>query len=352
MGAVLPNAVAPGASVRQARERILIQLPNWVGDAVMAAPAIRALHAARPAAWFILCGNSRSAPLFARFPFHAILRFESKGLGAMLGLTVRVRRLGIQEALILGPSARAAMPAFLSGVGRRVGMGGEGRRLLLTRTTPRSTRRRHLALDYLEAAAQLGADPAAPLDPRLPIGDDEIASARSLLDAREIGSGWVAFAPGATYGETKRWPEERWIALGRTLTASGRGILLMGGEAERAICGRIAEGIGVRAASLAGQTGIREALAILACAAAAVSNDSGLMHLATAAGCPIVGIFGSTDPAWTGPLGDGARVVRSGLPCSPCYASVCPTEIECLKEITPEAVERELAGLLDGGEAG
>ncbi len=350
----MSRAAGAGSSAMSSVRPILVQLPNWIGDAVISVPAIRSLQAARAGVALILCGNERSVPLFGRFPAQALLRLDRKDIGAVARLARRLRRHEIAEALVLGPSFRAVLPGFLGGARRLAGFSGEGRSLLLTDPVARPSRRRHLALDYLEAAARLGADPHAPLDPRLPVGEDELASARASLESRGIA--WttaIALAPGASFGETKRWPARHWIALGRALVASGRPVILLGGASEKELCAEIAHAIGQGADSMAGETGLRAALSILASVALAVSNDSGLMHLATAAGCPVVGIFGSTDPVWTGPLGGRSRVLHLGLPCSPCYSPRCPTQIECLRDISPQSVLEEIGRILDEkGESG
>jgi len=325
----------------------LVILPNWVGDCAMAAPALRALRAARPDARWILAGAERSAPLYGRWPCDALIPIAGRGAPAILGLARRLRGLGIREALLLGPSFRSALMPALAGIPRRVGWGTDGRRILLTETAPAPGRDVPLARSYLRLAARLGADPDAPLDPGLPIGADERDAAADRLRAMGVdGSRVIAFLPGATYGETKRWPVAHWAALGRMLHGAGWNLLVLGGAEECEIADRLSLEIGEGAYSLAGRLPLRASLSVLSIVTAAVSNDSGGMHLAAAAGAAVVGIFGSTNPAWTGPLGARSRAVTLGLACAPCYARTCPTQIECLRDLAPARVASEVEALL------
>lgn len=324
---------------------ILVVLPNWVGDGVMAAPALRALAAARPGVPLYLLGSPRSAPLFGRWACQALWEASRPGPRRWRRM---IRGLGIEEALVLGPSFRAATIPFVAGIPVRVGYGSDRRGLLLTRSVPPARRDVHLARSWVRLAAHLGADPDAPLDPRIPIGEDERAAAYARLAAQGIDAARsIALCPGATYGPTKRWPEAHWTALGRRLVHDGWSLVLVGGGDEKALCAGIAASIdGGRVANLAGALALRASLATLAVLSAAVSNDSGAMHLASAAGIPVIGLFGSTEPAWTGPLGARSRALTLRLPCAPCFAKSCPTQIECLRDLAPEMVHASLDALL------
>jgi heptosyltransferase II len=334
------------------KDGLLIVLPNWVGDGALAAPAVRALQTAHPDRPLFLLGTARSAPLYGRWPSHALLEWEGKGVVAILRLARRLRMLGAGEALILAASFRSALVTALAGIPRRIGHASDGRGALLSDVVAEPGRDTHLATQYLALAARMGADRSSPLDPEIPVGADELESADLRLRSLGLDGGTtIALCPGATYGETKRWPADHWGALARRLSAHGFSILVMGGSDETAIAGRIREAAGETVRTLAGELSLRESLAIFGRLVGAVSNDSGAMHLAAAAGCPVVGIFGSTNPSWTGPLGSRSRHITLRLACSPCYAKECPTQIECLRDLGPDAVETEVRALLEGKEA-
>lgn len=334
-------------SVRSRGDGILIVLPNWVGDGAMAAPCVRAVQAARPDRRLILLGTGRSAPLYGRWPADALLEWEGKGVSPLLRLARRLRMAGAAEALILSPSFRSALVVALAGIPRRVGYASDGRRWLLSEAVPMPARDAHLASQYLALAGRLGASTASPLDPAIPTGADEADMADARLRSLGLdGRSTVAICPGATYGETKRWPVSHWAELARRLIARGHSILVMGGSDEKGIAERIRAEAGESVRSLAGALSLRESLALFGRLAGAVSNDSGAMHLAAASGCPVLGLFGSTDPAWTGPLGPRAQHLTLRLACSPCYARECPTEIECLRDLDPDRVAGAVTQLL------
>jgi heptosyltransferase-2 len=261
--------------------------------------------------------------------------------------------LGTDEALLLAPSFRAALLARLAGIPRRVGYASDGRAWLLTDALASPGRDSHLAEQYRALAARLGARATTPLDPTIPVGSDETARADlRLLSMGLDGASTVALCPGATYGETKRWPVAHWVGLARRLSAQGDALLILGGPDERPIAARIREEVGDTVHSLAGELTLRESLALLGCLAGTVSNDSGAMHLAAAAGCTVLGLFGSTHPAWTGPLGARSRALTLRLPCSPCYGRTCPTQIECLRDLDPDRVANAFRELREGKETG
>ena len=155
--------------------------------------------------------------------------------------------------------------------------------------------------------------------------------------------------PGAEYGPAKRWPAPSFAVLARALAQAGRSVLLLGSAKER----ELGEEIRVPAASarvrnLCGETTLGDVVDLLAAADAAVSNDSGLLHVAAAAGTPVVAIYGSSSPTFTPPLTARATILYRGIECSPCFARECPLgHLRCLREIEPgdvlEAVERALA---------
>ena len=335
------------------RSALLVVLPNWVGDGALAAPCLRALQRLRPDRRLILLGTARSAPLYGRWPSDALLEWEGRTPAALGRMASRLRLLGPDEAVILAPSFRAAFVTRLAGIPRRIGYASDHRGWLLTDALPAPGRDSHLAEQYLALAARLGAETSLPLDPTIPIGDDETARADQRLRSLGLdGASTVALCPGATYGETKRWPLAHWVSLARRLSTAGDALVILGGAEERLIAARIREEVGDVVRNLAGELTLRESLALLARLAGAVSNDSGAMHLAAAAGCAVVGLFGSTNPAWTGPLGYRSRALSLRLPCSPCYGRTCPTQIECLRDLEPDRVFSAFRELRDKKEAG
>lgn len=162
---------------------------------------------------------------------------------------------------------------------------------------------------------------------------------RLLTGGWSPGKPLVAICPGASYGSAKRWPARRFAALAMELIAAQRAtIVLVGGSAERNIGCEIAGLVRAPLLNSIGQTTLREALALLATCDLVVSNDSGLLHMAVAAGRPTVALFGPTDPDRTGPRGGDTAIIRKPVPCSPCEWRECPIDHPCMNRLSVDEV--------------
>jgi heptosyltransferase-2 len=310
-------------------ERVLVRLPNWLGDALMARPALHALRAAHPRAEITACGPRVLLQLLA--PEGLWQREEELPAGP--GLPGRLRAARFDAALVLPPSFSSAWLAFRSGARLRVGFAHEGRSPLLTHAVRRRARGdRHLSGEYLQLAAALEAR-EVPL-PELAVDAGAVREAGALL-AREglEGLPFAVLGPGAAYGPAKRWSAERFAALGRQLAARGQAVLVCGAASEREACEPVRAGVGACARLLAGATSLPVQAALCARATLTVSNDSGLAHLAAATGAPTVVVFGSTSSAWTAPAGTRVRVVQRAPVCSPCFARECAIGYACLAAV-------------------
>jgi heptosyltransferase-2 len=199
----------------------------------------------------------------------------------------------------------------------------------------------------LDAKAALPTPLPREWQPRLRV---DAANQARLLREHALGpEPFIALMPGAEYGPAKRWPAQSFAELAAALAAAVRSVVLLGSAKERAL----GEEIRVLAASprvrnLCGATALGDVVDLLAAAAAAVSNDSGLLHVAAAAGTPVVAIYGSSSPEYTPPLTANATIVYRALECSPCFARECPLgHLRCLREIAAgevlQAVEAALA---------
>ena len=329
-------------------DTLAVRLPNWLGDGVLALRAVDALAALRGPGRLALIGRPWAEALFARrWPGARWLEAPDAG-GRWPGRVPALARLGARAIVLFPPSLSARLHAFAAGVPRRYGLGGESGDALLTHRTPRAARgTRHLEDEYLDLAGLLGAAAV----PRVPLAPDGAAAdaVRARLAAAGAGGDLLAIAPGARYGPAKRWAPERFAEVARTWLAGGaaRTAVLVGGAEDAAETGavRAASAPGARLLDWTGRTSLPELLALLAGATAVVANDSGVAHLAAAAGRPTVAIFGSTDPRWTGPRGPHARVVTRPPACSPCFLRTCriAERYLCLRAIAPEDALEALA---------
>jgi heptosyltransferase-2 len=160
----------------------------------------------------------------------------------------------------------------------------------------------------------------------------------------------IGISPGAAYGDAKRWLPERFAESGQQLAgALGASVLVFGAAAERPLCETVAEALrrdGIDARNLAGETSLPQFIDLAAACRLFLTNDSGAMHVASALGVPTVAVFGATDDTTTGPTGEGARVVREPVECSPCLLRQCPIDHRCMTRVTAAGVTAAASRLL------
>lgn len=326
---------------------LLVRVPNWLGDAVMALPALGAVRRAFPQATLVIAATSAIAPLFdERTPAAQddILVIDRRTEAAQL------RARGADAVLLLPNSFSTAWSAKRAGIAERWGYAAYARRWLLTRAVHRPRGRMHQTQYYLTLVRALGiqADEEAV---RIEAAPRSLEQADAILRAAGVESGRtiVGVAPGAAYGHAKRWPPERVAAAAAALSRRGAAIVLVGAAADRAT-GRAIESAlppDVHLVNVIGRTNLGQLVGILARSAAFVSNDSGAMHIAAALGVPLTAIFGPTDERATAPAGAGpADVLVRDVFCRPCMLRECPIDHRCMKRIAVEAVVESVAGHL------
>jgi len=336
---------------------VAVFLPGWVGDTVMATPALRALRRRFAQATFVLFG--KPAPL-------AVL--EGSGLSdaaladpsagpwwrgfAVASAAGRLRHARCDVAVLLPNSFRTALIAAWAGIARRIGYDRDGRGWLLTdRLMPSREGRRFRvvpALDYyLDLAAAIGADVA---DRRMGLGvtADGEDLLRTMLDEADCDPDrpLVVLNPGGAFGPSKRWPAERYAKVADALVREvGAQIIINAAPTERAVAAQTAAAM--QAAPLVNMADRRGSLAMLKSllkrAALLITNDTGARHIGAAMGAGVVTIFGSTGPDWTTIDYDRERIVRADVPCAPCQKKRCPnpsgpTFHQCMQAVQPETV--------------
>ncbi len=336
-------------------QNILIRGVNWIGDAIMTIPAIRGVRRLLPESRITLLIQQPLDQLFASFSvINGVQGFSMRpglrGLADRVSLAAQLRKAQFDLCLILPNSFDSALAPFLARIPQRIGFDRDKRGLLLTKRIAPVLKGsgRHQALDYLNLLAPLGSADI-PLDCRLEIDPEARRWAEKTLASlrRRVRGPVIGFSPGAAFGPAKMWFPERFAGLARRLcTERGAGVVLVGASSEKTLCQEIGDAVQAQALNLAGQTNLAQLAAVLAHCDLFVSNDSGPMHLASAVGTPVVAIFGSTDPAATGPLGPH-EVVKKECECAPCWERVCPRgDTLCMKRIEPshvlEAVDRLL----------
>jgi heptosyltransferase-2 len=329
----------PGVSAHDLKPfRILIRSSNWLGDAVMSVPALRAIKNGRPDAQVTIATPSNIAPMWKPVSeVDAIIPISSRSL---LRSVWSIRRRVYFDAAILFPnSLRVALESWLSGIPRRVGYQGHWREWLLNQTVPeprKSGPPEHDLLRFLRIARECGAETSTVQHPTSNI---QITVADQPLK--------IGLCPGAEYGPAKRWLPERFAEVTAKISAqSSAQWILFGTKNDTTIGDQIAAAIGDHCVNRIGRTTLDELIDELRECRLLLTNDTGTMHLAALLSVPVVAIFGSTEPRLTGPLGNGHVVLRHHVECSPCFLRKCPIDFRCMKEVSTQEVVDAVLSIL------
>ena len=332
--------------------RILVRLPNWVGDVVMATPALAALRAAHPAAEIVAEGRPYLAGLVRGVPSVDAFLPEVRGTLAR-SRALRARRFDL--AVLLPDSMRSALAPFLARIPVRAGYARDPlRRALLTHALPplRSAGRRvpiSMIERYLRITRRLGCPDG---DTRPALAVDAVACeavAKRLAEAGLApGERTLVVTPGASFGSSKLWPPAHFAAACDEIARRyGLAVVLAPGPGEEALAQQIARTMHERALVLAEPpTSLAELVALVAGAALHLGNDTGPRHIAVALGIPTIVLIGPTDPRHTAHQLHRQRVLREPVPCSPCGLKTCPIDQRCMTRIAPERVVAAAAELL------
>lgn len=317
---------------------VAVRVPNWVGDAVMAHPSLAALRQCAAGLKIIAVTHERVANLLEDGRLaDALVRVHSGGIVGLLKTALTLRKRNCTVGVAMPDSFSSALMLWLGAVRKVVGFRGELRAGMLA-VSLRRDRWSHLCEQYAQLLPR-GCTPGP--KPTLIASPVELGCAWTLLEDAGVSEASVPvlLAPGATYGETKRWSEQNYVRLVKLLTErAGLQVVLLGSQAEKELCGRITAESNGSVADLSGRTSLRELAALASLAGLFVGNDSGAVHVAAATGCPVVVIFGSSDPSWTTPRGGEVRVLYKKVSCSPCFRKECPYDLQCLRQIEVEEV--------------
>jgi heptosyltransferase-2 len=334
--------------------RLMIRATNWLGDAVMSLPAIRAIREVFPHAHIALVARPWVADLYARekaidrvIPYAA-----QKGLKNRREFAAGLRAENFDLAILLQNAFDAALMAWLAHIPERIGYSRDGRRLLLTMpvAVPETGEiPRHERFYYLELLRRAGLIERFPASDAIRLEGIEAARAAGVAHLHTLGisASPVGISPGAAYGNAKRWIPERFAEVAGRFRSP---VLVFGSPAERELCESVAVPLReahVETRNLAGETSLREFIDLAAACRLFLTNDSGAMHVASALGVPTVAVFGATDDTTTGPTGRLARVVREHAECSPCLLRECPIDHRCMTRVTAARVSGVALELLE-----
>jgi heptosyltransferase II len=328
---------------------IIVRMPNWLGDAVMATPIIADLKSKWPKCCLTaMCQGAVSALLLGNphldeiFSFSQPNEFERR---MKRNLILRLRQGKYDLGILLPNSFSSAWWFWRGHVEQRIGFASDWRSFLLSHAIdfPKIRGKEHLVETYKRLLAPLRI-PISDTKPQVFISKEEREAAKELLIQRHAPKGVdiVGINPGAAYGSAKCWLPERFReVMDKILQKTDAYILCFGDKAGTDLAHRICEGMPSRVINLAGQTNLRELIALIDQCTVFLTNDSGPMHIAAALKKPLVALFGSTNEIATGPYQHG-RIIHKHVDCSPCYKRTCPIDFRCMTRIESEEVFQAL----------
>ncbi len=336
---------------------IIVRMPNWLGDLVMATPILVDLREAFPDAEITAMCQENVASLLENDPsVDELFRFKlGKGFLRRISernIVAKLKSGNYDLGILLTNSFSSAWRFWQGNVKNTLGYRTDGRSLLMSHPLPFSEKRKeqHLVITYKELLAPLGI-PVSDTAPRLIVMGEEVKGAWEFLkrfdirsDARVIG-----INPGAAYGSAKSWLPERFQEVAKKLIGADPSyvVLFFGDSSHKELIGNICAGLPKRVINLAGKTTLRELLALIKICGVFLTNDSGPMHISDSLDVPLVALFGSTSPVATGPYRQSQNIVQKKVPCSPCFKRVCPIDFSCMKKIGVEEVTKALLKQLE-----
>jgi heptosyltransferase II len=331
--------------------KILVRAPNWVGDAVMAIPALDAIRARWPDAEIAVLGIPPIAGLLGGQSFaDGTIAFERGGRhGGFWGrerMAVELAREQFDVAILLPNSFEAAWIAWRADIATRIGYAHDGRGILLTNAVARPRAGEipaHHSYYYLELLRRAGWIEKLPANLAAMLRVSAEAKAMAELALLRAGARAqtlrCAVAPGAAFGTAKRWLPERYGDLAKRLRADwDADVVLVGTAGDRAVADAIAARAEGDVINMAGKTSAAELPAMLAACDVFIGNDSGASYVAAAVGLPVIAIYGPMPPEIAYPITPRLEIVRHAVSCSPCLLRDCPVDHRCMTRIEVEDV--------------
>jgi heptosyltransferase II len=323
--------------------KIVIRATNWVGDAIMALPALRAVRKKFHDAEITILSRSYITAIYE----HQEVCDNLMVLGEESDTVAQLRSEKFDVALLLQNAFEAAWVAWRARIPERLGYARDGRSILLT-TAPKVPKAdeipAHEQFYYLELLRRIGWTDSIAGESliSLIVPQEKKQRAKEFLVAAGSHDGRlrVAIGAGASYGSAKCWPPGRFAELANRLHAqSDADVVLFGTATETPVSEAIKAGMRYAPIDLTGKTSIGDLPALLSQCHLFVGNDSGAMHVAAAVGLPVVAVFGPTDPLGTAPVTPRCSIVQDRPYCSPCFLRRCPTDHRCMTRVTAAMVE-------------
>jgi heptosyltransferase-2 len=332
--------------------KILIRATNWVGDAIMALPALRAVRGRFPEAEIAILAHPYIADIYRdQQVSNSLITYDRKGAHAIFSgrerLAGELRAQKFDIALLLQNAFDAAWIAWRAGIPQRIGYARDARTLLLTKSVavPRPGEiPAHEKFYYLELLRRAGWIEAFPEESTITLNVPEQSRRRAaeflVVSGARPAAMRIAVGAGASYGSAKCWPADRFAeVLSHLQQQIDADVILFGTTAEVRVSTAIASGMPRPPINLTGRTEVADLPALFSECHLFIGNDSGAMHVAAAVGLPVVAVFGPTDPQGTAPVTPKCTIVQQRPYCSPCFLRRCPTDHRCMTAVTPLMVE-------------
>jgi heptosyltransferase-2 len=332
--------------------KILIRATNWVGDAIMALPALRAVRKRFPEAEIAIVARPYVADISRDQAIcDQLIAYDPKGLHSGISgrerLASELRAQKFDVALLLQNAFDAAWLAWRANIPERIGYARDGRSFLLTKAVllPKHGEiPAHEKFYYLELLRRAGWLDSMPNEEfiSLSIPEEKRQSADEFLYKSGVRRGAlrIAIGAGASYGSAKCWPPPRFAKVANRLQSEADAdVILFGTSAEAGVAAAISVEMQQPPIDLTGKTAIADLPALLSQCHLFIGNDSGAMHVAAAVGLPVVAVFGPTDSEGTAPVTPRCTIVQQKPYCSPCFLRRCPTDHRCMTAITAGMVE-------------
>lgn len=324
--------------------KIVVRAPNWVGDSVLALPAVHTIKKNFPQSEIWVAAQEWVEDLFAKVqPIAGTIRLpRQKGWKNIRKAARIIGKSHFDLGILFTNSFASALVFTMAKIPQRWGYKKDGRGMLLTRgiAVNSDNNRVHQVHYYLDLLRNLGLK-AFPEENPFSVSQHEKALTEEWLKTQniQIQRPLILINPGAYYGSAKRWPAEKYAEFIPLLRKRMKAqIMIVGSAEETPLAESILSPISGGSYILTGKTSLSRLASLLSLADLFVTNDSGPMHLANILKVPLVALFGPTEPAKTGPFWQPATVIHKGAPCWPCSYRECPFDHRCMMEISPEDV--------------
>lgn len=332
--------------------KIVVRTPNWIGDSVLSLPVIHDLKRSLSETQIWIATHERVQDLFSSLDFiEGIISIkDSNDLRSLRKGAQKLKEHHFDIGLLLTNSFSSALLFFLAKIPQRWGYALDGRRILLTKSTPIKNEGKifHQVQFYQNLLSGLGIKTHPP-EFNLHVNEEDKRQVKNIFTAQKIDMNklLILINPGAFYGPAKRWPASNYAKAASLLQERyDAEVLIIGSPDERELAETVASSMKKQPHILTGKTTLRQLAALISYAALLVTNDSGPMHIANALRTPVVALFGPTDPKITGPYQKPSVVLKKNAPCWPCTYRECPYDHRCLVKIEPEEVYQACQNIL------